>query len=318
MSMPEQSLFYRHYELPPAFPVIGLLGPYWESSSVEGQPLRLHFHNCLEIGYFYKGSCTYYTGEESWHIKAPCIFLTPPNVPHMTIADAGVTCGWNWLYTDPMQLLAGMNPSMLHKLNRQLRALTMPCAILRAEEESAVYALVQMIVGEMQRGEPGHDLITRDLFSALFMKLMRILPSDEQVQGMPNARMSFLAPAMTCINEHYMNDLSIEDMAQMCHVSPSHFRRLFKTLLGLSPRDYLHMVRIERACALLSTGKYSVTEVGMMVGYPSPSSFGRQFHRMYGTSPGQWRKRMENEENPQVTAYLTHLPPNGQHPAKKG
>ncbi len=304
----EPNVFYRHYELPPSFPVIGLLGPYWESTSGQESPLRLHFHNCLEIGYFYKGSCTYHTAEGSWHVEAPCIFLTPANVPHMTVADEGVTCGWNWIYTDPSQLLTGVSPSVLHSLGKQLRTLTMPQAVISAESAPAVYALVEMIAEELQTGDSGHDLIVRELFSALFLKLMRILPRVPVVQSAANARMSALAPAMTCISENYMNDLSIEELAQLCHVSPSHFRRLFKSLLGLPPRDYLHMVRVERACALLSGGKYSVTEIGLMVGYPSPSSFTRQFHRLYGISPRQWRQKMPSEENPAVNAYLTGVP----------
>ncbi len=300
----EPSVFYRHFELPPSFPAVGLLGPAWESAGHPADPMRLHFHNCLEIGYFYKGSCTYHTADGTWRIQAPCIFLTPPNVPHMTIPDEGVTCGWNWLYTDPMQLLAGMPPSLLHGMNKQLRALGMPGAVFPAAAEPSLYALAEMIVQEMQGGEGGYETICRELFGALFMKLMRLLPHEQAPSGPGHARMRFLAPAMTCISEQYMNELSIEDLAQLCHVSPSHFRRLFKAVLGLSPRDYLHMVRIEHACALLSGGKYSVTEVGMMVGYPSPSSFLRQFHRLYGVSPRQWRQKMENEENPTVTAYL--------------
>ncbi len=309
----EPSIFYRHFELPPSFPVIALLGPAWESDRDLQLPLRLHFHNCLEIGYFYRGSCTYHTGEGAWHIEAPCILLTPPNLPHMTVPDEGVSCGWNWLYTDPMQLLSSLSPSMLHALNRQLRALSMPQGVYSAADEPVLYALVEMIAKELQGGETWHDLVARDLFSALFIRLMRLLPSENLVQGHSNTQMRLLAPAISCINENYMNELSIEELAQLCHVSPSHFRRLFKTLLGLSPRDYLHMVRIERACALLSGGRYSVTEIGMMVGYPSPSSFGRQFHRLYGISPGQWRQRMDSEENPRVTAYLNRPPADAKH-----
>ena len=94
-----------------------------------------------------------------------------------------------------------------------------------------------------------------------------------------------------------------------CHISTSHFRRLFKQMLGWSPLDYLQMVRIERACALLYGDQYSVTDIGMKVGYSSPSSFSRQFRRIYGVSPSQWRQKMRREENPIVTAYFHSLPP---------
>ena len=53
----------------------------------------------------------------------------------------------------------------------------------------------------------------------------------------------------------------------------------------------------------------TVTEIGMEVGYPSPSSFNRQFRRIHGISPSHWRQKMRSEENPMVTAYFNSLPP---------
>ena len=106
-----------------------------------------------------------------------------------------------------------------------------------------------------------------------------------------------------------MNDVSIETLAQLCYVSASHFRRLFRQVLGWSPQEYLQLIRIDRACALLYNADYSVTEIGAMVGYPSPSSFTRQFRRIYGTSPNQWRQQVRSEETPAVTAYFNALPP---------
>ena len=105
-----------------------------------------------------------------------------------------------------------------------------------------------------------------------------------------------------------MNDLSIEELAQLCHVSTSHFRRLFKQVLGWAPLDYLQVIRIDRACVLLYNCEYSVTDIGMQVGYPSPSSFSRQFRRIHGISPSQWRQKMRSEENPIVTAYFNSVP----------
>ena len=106
-----------------------------------------------------------------------------------------------------------------------------------------------------------------------------------------------------------MEEISIEKLSRLCHVSTSHFRRLFKQVLGWSPLDYVQMVRIDRSCVLLYNCDYSVTEIGLQVGYPSPSSFNRQFRRIHGISPSQWRQKMRSEENPIVTAYFNSLPP---------
>jgi AraC-like DNA-binding protein len=111
------------------------------------------------------------------------------------------------------------------------------------------------------------------------------------------------------IAENYMDNITIADLSAACHLSASHFRRVFKQILGHSPLDYVHMVRIDRACVLLYNHDHSVTEIAHQVGYVSQSSFLRQFHRIRGTSPNQWRMRMRSEENPMVTAYFNSLPP---------
>jgi len=123
------------------------------------------------------------------------------------------------------------------------------------------------------------------------------------------AKLGSLAPAITYIAENYMNEISINHLAQLCHVSTFHFRRMFKKTLGWTLLDYVQLMRIDRACTLLYNCDQSITEVGLKVGYPSPSSFNRQFHRIHGISPNQWRQKIQNEENPQVTAYFNTLPP---------
>lgn len=92
----------------------------------------------------------------------------------------------------------------------------------------------------------------------------------------------------------------------MCHISVSHFRRLFKQMLGWAPQEYLQIVRIERACELLYNCDYSVTEIAMRVGYESPTSLTRHFNKVHGIAPNQWRKKIRSEENPAVTAYFSN------------
>ena len=124
-----------------------------------------------------------------------------------------------------------------------------------------------------------------------------------------NSQLGCIAPAVAYIAENYMEEISVEKLSYLCHVSTSHFRRLFKQVLGWSPLDYIQIVRIDRACVLLYNCDYSITDIGLQVGYPSSSSFNRQFRRIHGISPSQWRQKIRSEENPIVTAYFNSLPP---------
>lgn len=84
--------------------------------------------------------------------------------------------------------------------------------------------------------------------------------------------------------------LSIEEVAQMCFVTPAYFRRLFKEYAGISPSEYRAKRKIERAKSLLLHTDLSIAEISSALGYDSPSYFCRTFKKEIGTSPTAYQK----------------------------
>lgn len=309
MRQPEAhgSIYYRHFDLPANFPVIGLLGDSWKSCH---EPLtRLHFHNCMELGYLSSGRGRLYLGDQVLPFEAPCLVIAPPNVPHAHVTDEGEVCCWNWIYVDPQTMLSNLSPRLTGKLSEYQRNVGGADCILTCDAHPDTLAILRMIIRELEGAQTHYHHIVRELFGTLFLLLLRSCSGTAQNDHFMSNQLGCIAPAISCIAAHYMDDLSIEQLSRLCHVSSSHFRRLFKQVLGWAPLDYLQMVRIDRACALLYNCDRSVTEIGMEVGYPSPSSFNRQFRKIHGISPSHWRQKMRSEENPMVTAYFNSLPP---------
>ena len=301
-----QSVFFRHYDLPSNFPVVALMGDSWV---ITHEPVtRMHFHNCFELGFLYEGEGSLHTSDAVIPIKTPAVIVVPPNLPHMMQADAGCVCRWNWIYVDPVQMLPGLSPRLANDLNRYQHTLCGVDCVIDGTEHQRIYTIVKLILEEMNGMGSYYQQAVRDLFGALFMLLLRIKPVEAGLPNVKNQRIGSITPAVNYIAENYMNDVTVDVLAQLCHISTSHFRRLFKQTLGWAPQEYLQIVRIEHACELLYNGDLSITEIGIRVGYPSTSSFSRQFNRLHGISPGRWRQKARSEENPAVTEYLTMLP----------
>ena len=299
------AVFYRHFDLPANFPVIALLGDTWISRP---EPIRrIHFHNCLEIGFLYEGKGLFYIDGETVPVEAPCVTLIPQNMPHFSRAAEDSICYWNWLYIDPVQLLPDKDPQIAGAMDRFFKTLSAAGCVYPANRHPQVYDLTRMIVRELGSSLSYRREIVRELFGALLFFLLR---QGGPAVSRPSARrsMTSIEPAISYIAENYMNEMSVGMLAGLCHVSVSHFRRLFKQVLGWAPQEYIQIVRIDRACAMLYNRDCSVTEVSSSVGYPSPSSFNRQFQRIYHMSPSQWRRKICSEENPVVTAYFNALP----------
>lgn len=96
--------------------------------------------------------------------------------------------------------------------------------------------------------------------------------------------------AKAYIAEHYMEQLSLNDVAEYVELNPSYFSKLFKAEMDLNFSEYLMKVRMEKAMQLLRNPKVRIYEIGGMVGYEDAVSFGRAFKKFVGMSPKEYRK----------------------------
>src|SRR4051794_6394225 len=78
-------------------------------------------------------------------------------------------------------------------------------------------------------------------------------------------------------------------MAESVNLSPPYFCYLFKTVTGVSPAKYLKSLRMQQAATLLTTTFLSIKEVVRRVGLTDESHFVRDFKRIYGMTPSEYR-----------------------------
>ena len=91
------------------------------------------------------------------------------------------------------------------------------------------------------------------------------------------------------IEEHLAEDLSLADLAEVVHLSPYHFARLFKESMGIPPHRYVIQCRVERARLLLSTTNWSLSSIAYTVGFAHESHLALHFKRLTGLTPRSYR-----------------------------
>jgi AraC-like DNA-binding protein len=97
------------------------------------------------------------------------------------------------------------------------------------------------------------------------------------------------APAVALVAASFHERIDLAAAARRCHLSPSHFSRLFKREHGVTFNRYLVEYRIRRACDLLAAPGRSVKEVGFGVGFNDLAYFSRAFRRCVGVCPTQYQ-----------------------------
>src|SRR5213083_3033937 len=100
------------------------------------------------------------------------------------------------------------------------------------------------------------------------------------------------------MHTHLHEVLTLEDLASVACLSPSHFHRVFRRLIGIPPGEFLSALRFQAARRLLVTTSLSVTDICFEVGYTSTGSFTTRFTQLVGLSPRLLRQRAHTFEPP--------------------
>jgi two-component system response regulator YesN len=99
----------------------------------------------------------------------------------------------------------------------------------------------------------------------------------------------FVQSAIDYINENYSKNIDLETVAKNIYISSSYVSTLFKQVIGINFVDYLHTVRLNKACELLKDSKLKAYEVAYMVGYNDDKYFSQIFKKHLGLTPSQYR-----------------------------
>lgn len=280
---PKNVVEYRVYDLPLDFPVILLDGEEWRLSDILSN--RLHFHNCFEIGVCHTDSGIMLFEDRRVPFRAGDISCIPRHIPHTTCSDKGTRSLWSYLFFDMEQLL-GLDPASPHAGKAAL-----PDAhwLINRDQHPRVHFLVTCVLEEMRAKKPDCTAVVRDLLMVLYHELMR-LQNDAHSASDEKPRGAFvLKPALEHIAHNYMNPITADELAEMCKLSTTHFRRLFVSVVGDSPISFINATRINQACALLLTTEDSILSIAGAVGFASISSFNRCFTQIMDISPREYR-----------------------------
>lgn len=309
---------YRNYYLPVQFPVLLLSGDYWRISDVPSG--RLHFHNCLEIGICHSDSGFIEFSGRIIPFKKGDVTVIPKNVPHTTYSTPGTESHWSYLFVDLREMFHHILPASWDNYDLTVYSFEDFQPLFGNTEHPRFYRLAADIIAELESRNPGYQLSVKGLLLSLYIEILRNEPlkrngstSEEAASAAAKSikeeadNSLAIAPALEYIEINYMHQFTIEHLANLCHWSPTHFRRVFHEIMGVPPLDYLNNTRVAKACGLLRSTEESILNISEMVGFRSVSSLNRYFLRIMRMSPRDYRKQMrlsaDDAENRSILEY---------------
>ena len=298
----------RFYEVPQNEYVLALLGDNWVRNYGHDES-NLHFHNLLEIGYCRNGTGELILNEDTYTYEPAMVSVIPQNYPHITISrtDAGASF-WEYLFFDPMLLITELypdNPVIQQELFQQVGR---KAQLLNEWENRNLAMLVKMIMEEMREKKPHHKASVHSLLLSLMIEIIRMCENTQQnYDSRKKSGGSQIAEALDYVRIEYAQPMKVEDLANVCHMSETHFRRVFEAYMNMSPMDYINLVRVQRACDIMKKTDDSMDVVAQKAGFTTTSTFNRNFKKFLNTSPYQWKINPENYERKLLNYNISAL-----------
>lgn len=263
-------------------------------------PSALHFHKQIELGLCSTGRGIFYIHDEIYPFGAGDISVIYPGESHIAQSARTALSDWLFLTVDVEVLLGAWRDYPT------LRSLVF-CPpgsghILSAAENAQILPYLRRIISLYQDDSRTHAE-KRGQYEALFACILYESAAWEQRAVNASGteyfaeQMQQIYPAVQYILNHYAEDVQTEQLCECCRLSPVHLRRLFATIVGVSPIAFLHKIRISHASGALTDSSLSVLQIAEQCGYASLSSFNRQFQKWMHRSPTEYRAsvRAKNE-----------------------
>ncbi len=152
-------------------------------------------------------------------------------------------------------------------------------------DNGGLHAYFDDILNELHHISANTCFFLSQNISAILTEMIRYQFQD----SFTDPQTKLIKRAVEYIHEHYMEKITIKQLAGDEFISPYHFIRLFKKYYGVPPYNYLIDYRLKRAQYLFMQHKF-IKEVAQECGFSSTNSFSRAFQKRFGVSPSEYRE----------------------------
>lgn len=253
--------------------------------------LYLHWHNEMEYLYLEEGDLLFQIENRSFPLHAKEGIFIPPGLLHSAKNTGNSPISFYALVFSSNFLLSSFdtysyNTYILPVMHNNLRF----AIVLR---ESAPWQKdILDFLHNIFFTRNGNELYIRGFALLIWDTLYRNHIIKIGVQKSLQTLSVQLSPAITYIQKHYQQTVTLEELASTVHLSEGQFCRVFKHLTGMTPFHYLIRYRILQSCNALSNTNKKITDIATLHGFNNISYYNRAFMQLMNMTPSQYRKRM--------------------------
>ena len=216
----------------------------------------------------------------------------------ISITPPGVSCGTWTLRRSTHRLNIAIEPHVISEIAENAGSNSQRVEFVEhfGSQDPDVYHVARRLLREQQTSGLGGSLYTDALITELVIQVLRKYSSAgmREYNVRDGLRRAQLRPALEMIDDDLQFNFSLKKLADAVHLSPYHFSRAFKHVIGLPPHQYVLRRRVQLARQLLVDTSLSISEVAHQVGFYDQSHFTYHFKRLIGVTPSAVRRSNAN------------------------
>lgn len=253
-----------------------------------------HWHNEYEIIYIKKGEGLISIDLEYHHVKNGDIILIVPGQLHSIEQYADETMEYENIIFGADILMNRYNDFCYDRYFRNLQKKAVPFPAVFSPSSCSYYKKIAECIDsadEICKTFPhGYQLAIKSCLFQMFFILFSNIPEDI-TPVKRNKALDKVKLILKYVENNYAKAITIEEMANLCGFSQSHFMKFFKKNMEVSFIEYLNNYRLTMASRLLLSSTSSIIAIAMESGFDNLSYFNRMFKKKYEMTPSEYRRR---------------------------
>lgn len=236
------------------------------------------------LHYVYSGKGIYVCQGKVYHLKAGDFFFISPDSTITYTSDHSDPWSYYWF---------GFRGQLVeHYLKETAICADNPVFSLNHSTERIKSGMSRLI--EISLASEHNDILLNSCLLEILHQLNKSFPKEvTQQQG--NSPKLFFSQAVSFLQHNYERTIKIGDLANLLNIDRSYLHRLFIEQAGISPKQFLTNLRIDRAKQLLQDSDLDIKSIAYSVGFEDAGNFSKLFKQETGLSPTQFRNRNDKE-----------------------
>ena len=171
-------------------------------------------------------------------------------------------------YGEGSELIVKDEPVVIHNVSRQISEL----------------------FKKINNARKSRSKIYRPLCNAYIQEILCYVAEQNEAVAYNPVHYAKIENVKKYINDNFTKNISVDELAEIAGLSPSHFRKVFREIVGMSATQYAIYMRINKAKDLLASGTVNVSEAAFQSGFKDIYYFSSMFKKITGENPSKYFK----------------------------